>query len=1174
MSSIPNERISSMISMLKKGEGFDREENFQDKSVHFVKTIRERYPEFPDITDPFSASVLQLSGGLRLLASSAKCEISGPLSSVVSELLSFPLPLSSLESSNSSLENGTSLEIVRSILSPISSIVLNKVSENETTTTTTSTTSSSKDSKPKEDVHASLLKSALRRAFNSISSSSTYSQAINTQPLEFVLSIYAKEWSRRESARKKKEEEEAKEFEYKTRTVILDDTEAVELEEKEDLKAMFPDFGSTFDDITTDPLERQMKLQKQAIEEKKRNANGLRPKFSTSFSLTPQDLEEICSIHEKAFGLSSLTDISIDSSSNSNSNSTSSITSRKTILLNEMQTAAMVAESSPVLPLSLDLECSPILLVSAAAAQTNLLERPPATVVVSSLQTTEDGKQELLESVTECNIHIESHISEASLIITPLRELVLRVDELLKKYSGHTVLLQIAAICSRILSFPVSSPLMKFLNGLEILLGISQTWEDYSPKADSLKEHLEVLSRLVARWRKLELNSWPRILSACEEECAAEARKWWFHIFSTVIEGEIPQGKEEADAHVVKVCHSIDEFIQTSSTGEYAARLSLVRSFYGHIRNKSLSNPEHVHLARLRNALYNLYRYYAQYLGTWKARVETLRKDPQEKIKEVIQLCRWDKLSFFILKDNAERSHRKLLKLSKDYKIALKESAKCIFEYSNDVVDPDLEKEKETMLANKKASRGKKKSSSASSQKSCLSTMNENMFVPKESPSVSPLPSEFEKYFVNLESASRVDNLPLRAFELWKNKVSPVLLQNGCRSVTSDGILGIEDICTTIIERVKQLATMTSTDKKGANSAKRLAVKSLFRWFARAGLHTRSNDVSTEMVSLLSSSTPSDDISKLFSDDVKGTLNLGHSERTCWEKADSYFFRCMGKMQQLRNAITLPNKDLSRREVDLSSGYSTYLIHLLDQQRKEIMNSASHLADFAVNTSSLKEFIVPEDSDVESTETSSQTTVEQVIPPQKTTRTFAMAHDVLLKYTTTVISDMQLVVEALPTPNPSASANLYNASQCLIQSQNFFKKSHIENKLLTFTDVSSLLSSAQKLEEVGTILSSVCVLLPSHFVSTSQGLCKKISEHLSAAKFLSLNHPDSPLNKDDVEKENKFLNSFASSFDSIVKSIMLAFQSVFSIAKKESEEIAEFKDILEKKKKEKERDIY
>ena len=69
---------------------------------------------------------------------------------------------------------------------------------------------------------------------------------------------------------------------------------------------------------------------------------------------------------------------------------------------------------------------------------------------------------------------------------------------------------------------------MQALVGVELLLDKAQIWEVGAARHVSLSPELAELSRLVARWRKLELASWPALLDTAKrqhEESADQVRE-------------------------------------------------------------------------------------------------------------------------------------------------------------------------------------------------------------------------------------------------------------------------------------------------------------------------------------------------------------------------------------------------------------------------------------------------------------------------------------------------------------------------------------------------------------------------------------------------------------------------------------------------------------------------
>ena len=55
------------------------------------------------------------------------------------------------------------------------------------------------------------------------------------------------------------------------------------------------------------------------------------------------------------------------------------------------------------------------------------------------------------------------------------------------------------------LTFPVTSSIVRFAAGLEILLQKAQDWETVASKHTSLNDNLKDITQLIIEWKRLEL---------------------------------------------------------------------------------------------------------------------------------------------------------------------------------------------------------------------------------------------------------------------------------------------------------------------------------------------------------------------------------------------------------------------------------------------------------------------------------------------------------------------------------------------------------------------------------------------------------------------------------------------------------------------------------------------
>jgi midasin len=110
-----------------------------------------------------------------------------------------------------------------------------------------------------------------------------------------------------------------------------------------------------------------------------------------------------------------------------------------------------------------------------------------------------------------------------------------KLNMALEKWPEHDVLISLATICKRLISFPVTSPILKLLLGLELLLIKSHDWEAYSSKEYSLKQEMDNLIKIIVSWRKLELETWRDLLEIESRKGSEAVSSQWYHLWKVVI---------------------------------------------------------------------------------------------------------------------------------------------------------------------------------------------------------------------------------------------------------------------------------------------------------------------------------------------------------------------------------------------------------------------------------------------------------------------------------------------------------------------------------------------------------------------------------------------------------------------------------------------------------------
>jgi MoxR-like ATPase len=305
------------------------------------------------------------------------------------------------------------------------------------------------------------------------------------------------------------------------------------------------------------------------------------------------------------------------------------------------------------------------------------------------------------------DVYKSGNIEEYRKLERPLTLLMLRLRQLLNQFAQHPILMQLLQLAHRVLNLSSNTPLMKLLTGLELLLKKAEDWESYAARFVSIKKELIELGILVARWRKMELYTWPKALAAREQEFHQTALNGWFQLYGLIhtddagVDNFFPSGTYSTrsateDAFVQQLYEALDEFIQKSNVGELKTRMSILLGFYqqmhleivegfggsghgaasghmsAHEAEQDISSHRTIRMRlslriRISKLLLNLYQYYEQFIPSVDDLVKHKKAPLEKSLREQVRLAKWDLSNFWSLKESAEKSHRKLQKYSKDY---------------------------------------------------------------------------------------------------------------------------------------------------------------------------------------------------------------------------------------------------------------------------------------------------------------------------------------------------------------------------------------------------------------------------------------------------------------------------------------------------------------------------
>ncbi|KAG1698288.1 hypothetical protein DVH05_015277 [Phytophthora capsici] len=709
---MPADKMSSLLSAVKMKSSQQRKREllreldmFQQTSESFIAQLSKKFGElFRDILEPVAAAIYCVKEGVamatwylyeQLKEDSLKLQ---EKESLALSLAQFPstLHVNSVDQSWQGIQM-----MLHTVGTPTTSILFGTGVSN------------------KRKVEVALLDVALAKMeflFRETLTIARANRVLDSTAVDMALvssktlfDLFLVKWQEQKEREEQKRKEEEELFKYKVRQLDLETEE--ELLEKE-YKEQFPDYSS-----------RDF----QAFLSSDQAAAGTDgpPAAATDLDMliTDRIMQRLCETHVKLYAETANSNISIS----------------KEEIVNTFARAFSLA-----VKLRKSLNATSSATVENAVASSGVLA---ASMVQARLGSSVGAKKNVVPSFQALNsdyirgidFHRDPLVKEVVLVAEPLQRLLVKVQSLLAQWPDHAILQQIVLIADRIRNFEISSPLVRTLTGVELLLRKAQEWEMFAAKAYSITEELGALSALVTRWRKLELYSWPHLLYVKEKQHRFTAQKTWMNMYSLLtaqfesdtgmndfaVKDAISQNlqwlhlnhlskwlftplqesraavqalsdatretMEKQREFMTRLFETLDAYIRSCPIGQYETRLLVVYSFcaqlFMEIRSSSESSGDFAGKSSkyaLANMLYHLYRYYGQHLGYLERQWGGLKAPIQRKLMEFVKICRWDEQTYYSLAESAEKSHRKLMKFVRNYDAVLTVSMQTVIDGSTD----------------------------------------------------------------------------------------------------------------------------------------------------------------------------------------------------------------------------------------------------------------------------------------------------------------------------------------------------------------------------------------------------------------------------------------------------------------------------------------------------------
>ncbi|XP_020142630.2 midasin isoform X1 [Microcebus murinus] len=872
------------------------EASWQQSHHQFRKRLAEEYALYPDLVTPLQASILQLQHGMRLVASEVHASLhssmvsTDKLGTLATALLAFP---SLGPTFPTYFAHADTLCSVKSeeVLRGLKKLILKR--------------SGGKDLEDKGQNPCPTQEQLLLNALLYLRSHVLCKGELDQRALQLfrhVCQEIINEWDEQERIAQEKAEQESSLYRYKSRNSRTALSE--EEEEEQEFRKQFPLHEKDFADILVQPT----------LEENKGTSDGQEEEAATNPAfLSQSSMRAVMLIHQQlclSFARSLWYQQTLPPHEAKHYLS---------LFLSCYQTgASLVTHFYPLLGVELNDQLWGSQLLACTLSQNTLFGE-----ATSDLTLKPDGPYDFYQ---------HPNVPEAQQCQPVLQGFSEAVSQLLEDWPDHPALTQLLVVMDRIRSFPLSSPISKFLNGLEILLAKAQDWEENASRTLSLRKHLDLVSQMIIRWRKLELNCWSMSLDNTMKRHTEKSTKHWFSIYQMLEKHMQEQTEEQEDDKqmtLMLLVSTLQAFIEGSSLGEFHVRLQMLLVFHCHV----LLMPQVEGKDSLCSVLWNLYHYYKQFFDRVQAKIVELRSPLEKELKEFVKISKWNDVSFWSIKQSVEKTHRTLFKFMKKFEAVLSEPCRSSLVESDKEEQLDfLPRPTETAL------------SEASPIQSLNRAMRETLLAQPAAGQV-VIPEQYQgaaPFSLEGELLCRLPKLLKRMKKICVTfmKESPLPhLVEGLDQFTGEVISSVNELQGLKVDPSAEKEKQRS-EAKHILMQKQRALSDLFKHLAKTGLSYRKG------LAWARSKNPQE-ILHLHPLDLRSALSIVSSTQeadsrllieisSSWDGCQKYFYRSLARHARLNAALATPAKEMGMGNIERCKGFSAHLLKMLTQQRRSL----------------------------------------------------------------------------------------------------------------------------------------------------------------------------------------------------------------------------------------------
>jgi len=529
------------------------------------------------------------------------------------------------------------------------------------------------------------------------------------------------------------------------------------------------------------------------------------------------------------------------------------------------------------------------------------------------------------------NFYSDSNVEEVKKCLPVCQDILNNVDELLKEWPENPILKSIQCIIERIYTFPIISPVSRFLTGLQILLEKMHQWKECAHSGISMMDQASALRQQIISWRKLELSCWKTCLNTMYENLISDTSKWWFFLYA-LIESYITRSAYDAakaNDEVItrqKLVELLERFMTESSLVEFEARLDLLLTFHCHVYYSDDNDDKKEILA----VLWNVYSYYKQFVVDVKAQISALKAPIEKKLKDVIKIERWTDMK--TVTKSIQATHRQIHKYVKEYQDALKQSVS-------------------TCLIVKSESYGTETSKGVwdDHDRALQNTVDANNFIISK-----PLQSSQD-----VACRSRLIIKARTLLEKAKQLCREIILASSYSDTRSE----LESFIGDFMEQGARLRSMDidknlSKDRQKSQAKailqqKRMTLANYFKTLTQIGISYRIGALTLKnhadkVMDFTISPVDLSATERYF--DLK---SIDHYVLKQWQGCEKYYYKSLIRLNALNAMLSTNHTDLGLQNIERCKGYSAHMMLMAHKQKMTIVESFDRFSSLRIQLANL-----------------------------------------------------------------------------------------------------------------------------------------------------------------------------------------------------------------------------